>query len=110
VCESPGQLPYHYAPIKPLELVDSVEEAIDTKSSYLGFKASDRNPRSKYVKVLSPRGDMREAAANFFSYLIELDREDVDIIYAERMPERGLGKAMMDRLKKASKKYRYITH
>jgi L-threonylcarbamoyladenylate synthase len=108
-CESPGQLPYHYAPTKPLRIVDSVDEVMDAKSSYLAFKASDRSPGSKYVKVLSPRGDMREAAANFFSYLIELDREDVDIIYAERMPERGLGKAMMERLNKASKKHRYIT-
>ncbi|MCX5799466.1 MAG: hypothetical protein NTU90_07910 [Proteobacteria bacterium] len=40
---------------------------------------------------------------------MELDREDVDIIYVEKIPEIGLGKAMMERLKKASKKSRYIT-
>jgi len=39
-----------------------------------------------------------------------LDCDDVDIIYAENIPEMGLGKAMMERLMKASKKYRYITH
>jgi L-threonylcarbamoyladenylate synthase len=47
---------------------------------------------------------MREAASNFFSCLIDLDLEDIDVIYAERIPEHGLGKAMMERLKKASKK------
>jgi len=105
VCESPGQLPYHYAPGRPLKIVDSADEIEIAKSSFLAFTTADKNPPSKYVKVLSPRGDMREAAANFFASLIELDREDVDIIYAERMPEKGLGKAIMERLKKASKKY-----
>ncbi len=60
--------------------------------------------------MLSPAGDLREAAANFFSYLIDLDREDVDVIYAEQMPEVGLGKAMMERLKKAAKKSSLVTH
>ncbi len=61
-------------------------------------------PISRHVKVLSKTGDLKEAAANFFSCLIELDRDDVDIIYAERVTETGIGKAIMERLKKASKK------
>ena len=61
-------------------------------------------PISRYLKVLSKTGDLKEAAANFFSDLIELDRDDVDIIYAERVPETGIGKAIMERLRKASKK------
>ena len=109
-CEAPGQLPYHYAPIKPLKIIHSIDEIHDIKSSFLAFREPPETPISKYVKVLSITGDMREAAANFFSYLIELDRDDVDIIYAENIPEAGLGKAMMERLMKASKKYRYITH
>jgi L-threonylcarbamoyladenylate synthase len=110
VCESPGQLPYHYAPMRPLKIIDSVDEITNVKSSFLAFKTPDKTPGSRYIKVLSAKGDLREAAAHFFSYLIELDREDVDIIYAELVPEKGLGKAMMERLKKASQKYRYITH
>jgi len=62
------------------------------------------------VRTLSPGGDLREAAANFFSFLIELDREDVDIIFAEQLPELGLGKAMMERLKKAARKDTLVTH
>jgi L-threonylcarbamoyladenylate synthase len=55
--------------------------------------------------VLSAAGDLREAASNFFSFLIELDRDDIDIIYAERVPENGIGRAIMERLKKASKRH-----
>jgi L-threonylcarbamoyladenylate synthase len=109
-CEAPGELPYHYAPIKPLKIIHTIDEIADARSSFLAFKKPLKTPNSKYVKVLSNSGDMREAAANFYSYLIELDRDNVDIIYAENIPETGLGKAIMERLKKASKKYMHITH
>jgi L-threonylcarbamoyladenylate synthase len=108
-CESPGELPYHYAPHKPLKIVASVREATNPRSSYLSFKDPPVRPGVSHMKTLSRTGDLREAAAHFFSFLIELDREDVDVIYAERMPETGLGRAMMERLRKASKKYTHIT-
>lgn len=103
-CEAPGQLPYHYAPTKPLKIIDSVGEVSVPNSSFLGFKKGREKPRAKHVKYLSKDGDLRESAANFFSYLIDLDREDIDLIYAERIPERGLGRAMMERLRKAAQK------
>ncbi|OPY73096.1 MAG: Threonylcarbamoyl-AMP synthase [Syntrophorhabdus sp. PtaU1.Bin050] len=104
VCEAPGELPYHYAPMKPLKIIDNIDEITVRASSYLGFRETEKRPPSRYVKYLSHDGDMREAATNFFSHLIELDRQDVDVIYAERIPEQGLGKAMMERLAKAAKK------
>jgi L-threonylcarbamoyladenylate synthase len=102
--DSPGQLPYHYAPHRPLVIIETPDEVKSSASSVLLFRTPSKMPVSKRVRILSPDGDLREAAANFFSYLIELDREDVDIIYAEQIPEIGLGKAMMERLKKAEKK------
>jgi L-threonylcarbamoyladenylate synthase len=104
VCEAPGELPYHYAPMKPLKIIEDLDEITVSASSYLGFRETDKRPPSRYVKYLSCDGDMKEAASNFFSHLIELDRQDIDVIYAERIPERGLGKAMMERLTKAARK------
>jgi L-threonylcarbamoyladenylate synthase len=104
LCEAPGELPYHYAPMKPLRVINAIEEVVLKNSSFLGFTEKKEKPVSKHIRYLSRDGDLREAAANFFSHLIDLDREDIDIIYAERVPEMGLGKAMMDRLKKAAKK------
>ena len=108
--DSPGQLPYHYAPHRPLAIIKTLDEARASASSLLLFRTPSKIPVSKYTRILSPAGDLREAAANFFSYLIELDREDVDIIYAEQIPETGLGKAMMERLRKAARKSLRITH
>lgn len=104
-CESPGMLPYHYSPLTPLKIIDSTEEIEKESSGFLAFRRPVKPVLSKYVKILSESGDLREAASNFFSYLIELDQKGVEIIYAEKVPEKGLGRAIMERLKKASKKY-----
>ncbi len=105
VCESPGELPYHYAPMKPLRLVNGPSDARHEASSYLAFRPPGEELRSRHVRILSTSGDLREAASNFFSALIELDRDDVDIIYAEKLPEKGIGRAVMERLRKAARKH-----
>jgi L-threonylcarbamoyladenylate synthase len=56
------------------------------------------------VEVLSPAGDLREAAANLFAALHRLDAADLDVINVEALPESGLGRAIMDRLRKAEAK------
>jgi len=105
VCESPGELPWHYAPMKPLRLVNGPADATVGASSYLAFRKPAGEVNARHVKVLSASGDLHEAAANFFSFLIELDSDDVDIIYAEKLPETGIGRAVMERLRKASRKH-----
>jgi L-threonylcarbamoyladenylate synthase len=56
------------------------------------------------VRQLSGSGDLAEAAANLFRCLRELDRMELDLIVAEAVPERGLGSAIMDRLRRAAAK------
>jgi len=104
-CESPGELPFHYAPHKPLKIIGSPEEITNPRSSYLSFRGPAGRTASRHARTLSGNGDLREAAANFFSSLIELDSDDVDIIYADKVPETGLGRAIMERLRKASRKH-----
>lgn len=105
ICESPGELPYHYSPIKPLRLVTGPSDARHEASSYLAFRQPVEEVRSRHVRILSPSGDLREAASNFFSALIDLDRDDVDVIYAEKLPEKGIGRAVMERLRKAARRH-----
>jgi L-threonylcarbamoyladenylate synthase len=102
----PGQLPSHYSPQTPLVLVDSIA-GIDTKGMNTGF-ITFRKPKHMHsddcIQILSESGDMREAAANLFSCMHNLDKMNLDIIYAEKIPEYGLGRAIMDRLTRAAKK------
>lgn len=99
---SPGELPYHYSPHKLLRIVNGSDEIEIENSAFLSFEEPRVNPKSKYLRILSKRGDLREAAANLFSHLIELDGMDVEIIYAEKVPQHGIGRAIMERLIKAS--------
>jgi L-threonylcarbamoyladenylate synthase len=102
---SPGQLPSHYAPKTPLRLVDNAEEFHPQKNhvGLLAWSSAARSPQVfAAVRSLSDRGDLREAAANLFRYLRELDALGLDLIVAERIPSRGLGAAIMDRLERAS--------
>ena len=71
----------------------------------IGFLAfREPSPVAGYTvkEVLSPAGDLREAAATLFAKLRSLDEAGLDVIVAEPVPENGLGLAIMDRLRKAS--------
>ena len=52
--------------------------------------------------VLSTSGDLNEAAQKLFSALRELDKSSVEIILTEEVPDVGLGRAINDRLRRAS--------
>jgi L-threonylcarbamoyladenylate synthase len=108
---SPGQLPSHYAPKTALRLIDSVEDFFPQKNQRVGLVAWQlaqqrtgdcRSSKFTSVRSLSERQDLREAAANLFRYLRELDALGLDLIVAERIPCQGLGAAIMDRLERAS--------
>ena len=48
------------------------------------------------------RGDLGEAAANLFSTLRRLDKDQQLKVYFEWAPEEGLGRAINDRLRRAA--------
>jgi L-threonylcarbamoyladenylate synthase len=113
---APGQLLSHYTPTTPLRLIDNAEASPPQKNQRVGLLAwssafpspmssqleTRRSDAFAAVRILSDRGDLREAAANLFRYLRELDALGLDLIVAEQVPSRGLGAAIMDRLERAS--------
>lgn len=103
---SPGQLPRHYSPRTPVRILrdESFEIPEGKRVGLLAFESPKEELPCEMVEVLSSQGDLREAAANFFSCLHRLDRAGLDVIYAEAVPEIGLGRAIMDRLYKAEGK------
>jgi len=105
--EAPGQLKVHYSPSTPVKIIDSSRE-IDIDDSSAGFIFFTRPlqdiPGDRY-EVLSEEGNLREAASRFFSAMHRLDSLGLRVIYAERVPEHGLGRAIMDRMRKAAARY-----
>ena len=103
---SPGQLPSHYAPATPLFLTEdpfSYALPANKKCGLLAWRSVADAKQFAEVRQLSSRQDIREAATNLFLYLRELDRLNLDLIVAEIMPEEGLGAAINDRLRRASR-------
>jgi L-threonylcarbamoyladenylate synthase len=103
--ESPGQLKSHYRPQTPLLIAGDLSEiTVPNEKRYGVLLWSDIPAAPKFVESrrLSPNGNLREAAANLFRQLRELDHAGLDCIVAEALPEEGLGVAIMDRLRRAA--------
>lgn len=91
--QAPGQLSSHYAPDAPLRLE---VRAAEPGEALLGFGDAEGATLN-----LSPSGDLREAAANLFAMLRELDKT-VARIAVSPIPAKGIGIAINDRLKRAA--------
>ncbi|GAB3645495.1 L-threonylcarbamoyladenylate synthase [Echinicola sediminis] len=107
--KSPGMLKSHYAPRKPFVLgeLEQLVPHYQAKGERFGvlsfqkhFEAVDAADQS----VLSESGDFKEAAQHLFAAMRYLDQRDVSLILSEELPEKGLGKAINDRLRRASAK------
>ena len=95
---SPGQLATHYAPLTPLRL-----DARERKERRGIARLRPHAPEFAGPTInLSTRGDLVEAAANFFAALRALDEAGVETIAVMPIPAHGLGEAINDRLKRAS--------
>lgn len=109
---APGQLPSHYAPSAALHLVPSgglsaTKPGQRAAALCFGGQSSAKLAlQGKFCRVvdLSPGRDPVEAAAALFAAMHELDREGFGEIWAERLPDEGIGRAVNDRLYKASVK------
>jgi L-threonylcarbamoyladenylate synthase len=100
---APGQLPSHYAPKTSLQIIDDLKLFQPIQHcALLAWNPMTKDKRFVAIRNLSEKQDLREAAANLFRYLRELDALDVDLIVAERVPAQGLGAAILDRLRRAS--------
>jgi L-threonylcarbamoyladenylate synthase len=98
---APGQLASHYAPRTPLRLN---AESVSDGEVLLAFGTQLPPGAAKAVAALnlSESGDLIEAAANLFAHLRALDAVGAKAIVAMRVPDRGLGEAINDRLRRAA--------
>ena len=98
---APGMLASHYAPdaaVRPNAAEIHPGEAL------LAFGPARIAGAGNAVATLnlSAKGDLREAAANLFSFMAELDRSGAVSIAVEPIPDEGLGEAINDRLARAA--------
>ncbi|MFH1847208.1 MAG: L-threonylcarbamoyladenylate synthase [Candidatus Omnitrophota bacterium] len=112
---SPGQYPQHYSPNARVVVVENspdqvkkvISRAWEMKSYglHVGIMAKQghEDDYKKFtVKVLGPKKDLKTCASRLFHILREFDAEKFDAIVAEGLSEQGLGRAIMNRLRKAA--------
>jgi L-threonylcarbamoyladenylate synthase len=103
----PGQSPRHYATRTAVTILPGpgawpILESGERVGLLAMSKPRDLAGQFHTVEVLSPTGDLREAARNLFAALRKLDALGLDRIYAEPCVETGLGLAIMDRLRRCA--------
>lgn len=105
--EAPGLFARHYAP-RTCAFLDWTEEDFwrwkkeGKKIGLLSFRGEMAHLPFDHLEILSPQGDLRQAASVLFASLHRLDKAQLDLILMERIPEIGLGRAIMDRLRRAT--------
>lgn len=102
---APGQLKNHYAPRKPLYLGDI--ETLAKQHAGKKIAVIDFGTRTYAFKpcihlALSRQENLQEAALNLFSALRAADDSDAELVLASTVPEHELGRAINDRLRRAS--------
>ncbi len=100
-----GQLKSHYATNTPLYMVTNVAEAVALlKGAYAAFMLFDRElpevDKSQQF-LLSPNGDINEAAARLFATMQKIDAAGFERIITIKFPNEGIGAAINDRLERA---------
>jgi L-threonylcarbamoyladenylate synthase len=95
---SPGLLASHYAPSLPLG-IDVTDPP--RGSAFIGFGPPPLGIRAPDAN-LSRGGDLEEAAAALFATLRAFDRPPFTSLAVMPIPDRGIGRAINDRLRRAA--------
>ncbi len=105
---APGQLARHYATRTPVRILSAAAGPCPPGAGErVGLLAwTDAPGREGYaaVEILAPDGRAGTAATGLFAALRRLDALGLDAILAEPCEERGLGLAIMDRLRRCAAK------
>lgn len=95
---SPGLKHKHYSPKARVVLIDGLDEIVSSDdSAYIGLALPDSDLRLQ--KICS---SVEEYAHDLFLFFRQCDEAGIKTVFCQRVEEKDLGLALMDRLKRAS--------
>ena len=103
--KAPGMLSAHYSPGIPVlfgSLTENLKKVNRQRIGTISFCKKIAGVPEDQQRVLSPKCDLKEAASKLFQALRSFKGQNIDVILAEEFPQEGLGRAINDRLKRAS--------
>ena len=95
---APGQLKIHYSPGIPIRLN---AKKIKKDEAFLLIKKNKISKANYYF--LSKKGNLKEAVKNLYTVLRKIKKDNYKSIAVDKIPNKGLGKTINDRLLRASK-------
>ena len=96
---APGQLKLHYSPGIPIEMNKKI---INKQQALIGFGKKFKSGENYFN--LSKKGNLKEAANNLYKTMREIKKKKFKSIAVVKIPNKDIGYAINDRLKKASNK------
>jgi len=100
--EAPGMLTSHYSPGIQLLIGNIDQLIIENKGKKIGIISYKKSFPNYINSVLAPSGNLAEAAQNLFKSLRWMADQPIELILSEHVPNHGLGRAINDRLYRAS--------
>lgn len=101
--QTPGQFKKHYATKKPIYLVESISDYLEKNSDKrCSALLYEKSKVSCTAYLLSTNYDLAEIANNLFATMRRADADDTNLILIEHIKEEGIGRAVADRLRRAS--------
>ena len=97
--KSPGQLKSHYSPGIPVKINSKI---FGKNDAVIGFGKKFSTKKNHFN--LSKNGNLNEAANNLYRTLRKIKNSGFKSIVVNKLPNVGIGKAINDRLKRASNK------
>ena len=98
IIKSPGMLKKHYSPNIPILLN---QKKCPKKFAFITF--GSKYPVTRNSFNLSKKSNLNEAAKKLYMYFRIIKNKGYKKIYVTRIPTRGIGKAINDRLSRAAK-------
>ena len=95
---APGQFPLHYSPGIPLRI--NIRKPQKDEAFVLIKK---RKTTFKNYYYLSKNNNLKQSAKNLYSLLRKIKKDGYKMIAVEKIPNKGIGKTINDRLSRASK-------
>ena len=95
---APGQFPLHYSPGIPLRT-----NVTKPKMNEAFVLIKKRKTRSKNYYYLSKKNNLQQSAKNLYTLLRKIKKDGYKLIAVEKIPNKGIGKTINDRLKRASR-------
>lgn len=119
--KAPGMKYTHYSPRAQVYLVEGAPNQVAEKLKALVgewkaqgkrvgimateemlFRCREMTPPPDHIEILGSASHLQQAAARLFGALRNCDRYHLDVVFAQTFPEKGLGVAIMNRLRKAA--------